>query len=313
MVRDVLATVVVYAVCSTFAWPFVALALAPRLVARYGAPLVLGAALLYACVSYGGAPERRGGRIFHWANRWWPRLCHSYFPVELRVDVAALPERFVLALHPHGPYPLSASLLMPQLALLDDERLRRVRFAAASAVFFLPFVRDMYLSLGCIEASRRTLRSALADRGLSVAILPGGEQEQLLPTSAETEDVVEPRDGLFRLALETRTPLVPCFAFGERDAYTASTFGLDRRRGWVERYRVGIPCAWGRHRWFPCVPRRSPVKIVVGDALPRVDGEDVPALRRRYRRAVDALYEAHRTSPKALRWVAPPARGKKGA
>ena len=49
--------------------------------------------------------------IFHWANRRWPRLCHSYFPVELRVDVAALPERFVLALHPHGPCPLSASLL----------------------------------------------------------------------------------------------------------------------------------------------------------------------------------------------------------
>jgi len=39
---------------------------------------------------------------------------------------------------------------------------------------------------------------------------------------------VLPRDGLFRLALETDTPLVPAYGFGERDARGAAT-GSPRR------------------------------------------------------------------------------------
>jgi hypothetical protein len=94
----------------------------------------------------------------------------------------ALPERFILALHPHGPFPLSASVLMPQLARFGEtlsDLFSKVRFAAASAVFWLPCVREMYLSLGCVEAGRKSLEKCLTS-GHSIAILPGGEDEQLL-------------------------------------------------------------------------------------------------------------------------------------
>ena len=220
-------------------------------------------------------------------------------------------------MHPHGPFPVSASLLMPQLArfgaALGNDIFCNVRFAAASAVFWLPLVRDMYLWLGCIEASRKVLAQAL-DNGLSVAILPGGEQEQLLvcPDESSFEDVVVPRDGLFRLAIASGTPILPIFSFGERRTYKASSFLLATRLRWVRKYRVGIPCAWGSHVWFPFVPKRQPITIVVGPAIPveqvqqdqrgpsvmedvQVDAR-VEALRAVYMQRVEALFEAGRRS-----------------
>lgn len=208
-----------------------------------------------------------------------------------------------------------------------------MRFAAASAVFALPLVRDVYLALGCVEASRQTLRGVLAaDHAL--AILPGGEAEQLLVPDVEdrVEDCVEPRDGLFRLALEARAPILPAFAFGERDAYTASAFGLEARLAWSRRYRVGVPCAWGRHWWCPpvlyrytesffslapghgaCqVPRRGPVTIVVGRAVaapPAAARDAVAEYKRRYRAAVADLFAAHKHAVpgdyghRRLRWL----------
>jgi len=187
--------------------------------------------------------------------------------------------------------------------------------------------------VGCIEAGRHVLTCAVG-KGLSIAILPGGEQEQLLvcPDSSPYEDVVPPRDGLFRLAIANGVPLVPAFSFGERRAFTASNFLLPFRLRLVQRHRIGVPWAWGRHKWFPFVPHPTPVTIVIGKPLPLVtaatspgmvgasvpsigkgsssssssssgfagdsDGDKaaVAALRARYLSAVEELFEAHKGS-----------------
>jgi hypothetical protein len=244
---------------------------------------------------------------------------------------------------------------MPQLAKFGstlDDLFAPVRFAAASAVFFPPIVRDMYLWLGCIEAGRKTLSKALGQKSLSVAILPGGEREQLLvcPDSSPFEDVVPPTDGLFRLALAHGVPLVPCFSFGERRAYTASDFLLKQRLNLMVKHRIGIPWAWGCHAWFPFVPNPVAVTIVIGKPLSlaaaplggassssssssgsdnssgvtSADKKDqdadkaaVAALRARYLAAVEELFEAHKSCDevakrKKLRWIERPRAGGKG-
>jgi 1-acyl-sn-glycerol-3-phosphate acyltransferase len=335
---------IVYGVSSTFAWPLLLL-----LLLWHPTNLKLSLVLVYCLYTYGvfrgGRPERRKGRVWWSLNRFWP-VCHGYFPVSLRVwdgssfsaapnkrHLRVLPRRAIFAMHPHGPFPLSASLLMPQLArfgsgLLEDI-FANLRFAAASAVFWLWLVRDMYLWLGCIEASRSVLTRALTS-GLSVAILPGGEHEQLLvcPDDSPFEDVVAPRDGLFHLAITTGTPVVPVFSFGERRSYTSSSFLLDSRLRWVRRHRVGIPWAWGAHWWFPFVPRPGvPITIVVGPAIPVrpvtpdaagrtiLDDSELDArvedLRRTYMQRVEALFESQKgvdevAARKKLRWVPRP-------
>ena len=232
----------------------------------------------------------------------------------------SLPKQYIMAMHPHGPFPVSASIVMPQLARFGEplgDLFEPVRFAAASAIFALPLVRDMYLWLGAIEAGRKTLLHALS-KGHSLAILPGGEHEQLLvcPDGSPFEDVVPPVDGLFRLALETQTPIVPVFSFGERRSYESSSFGLSFRVGLVKKYRIGLPIAWGRHKWFPFVPNPVPITIVVGKPIPLQSlpssgdlGAAVAELRSSYLSAVQELFEAHKgscevASRKTLRWVA---------
>lgn len=331
-------TVLVLVASSTFFLPLLAgyllLLLARGLGWPNGPAMAVSLCLAYYFGSYWSRPERRQGRCIHKLNRFWT-LCHDYFPVRLwvwdgerpsdiprREHAMALPkDPFLLCLHPHGPFPLSASVLMPQLSLfgskLHDYIFEKTRFAAASAVFWLPFVRDMYLALGCIEASRRTLTAALT-KGFSVAIMPGGELEQLLvcPPELEYEDVVTPRPGLLKLAVSQGAPIIPAFAFGERRAYTSSTMLLSLRLRWVRKYRIGIPFAWGRFPWFPFVPRQEPIAIVLGKPLlvekvadpstPQFDAA-VSALRQRYEAAFTHLFDAHKAAHgaghKTLRWV----------
>lgn len=341
LARQALTLAIIYGVSLVFLWPAALACLLKVFAESLGWPVGHTLVILVTCValcwSYDGS-ERRTGRACNALNKIWP-VSHGYFPVSLTVwdgrtfssrpsshHLAVLPDTYILALHPHGPFPLSASLLMPQLAVFGaalGDCFARLRFAAASAVFWLPVVRDMYLALGCVEASRKTLTHVLM-HGYSVAILPGGEHEQLLVCADDSpfEDIVAPRDGLFRLAIETGSPIVPAFSFGERRSYTSLDFLLSWRLWLVERHRIGIPCAYGRHWWAPFVPKPTPVRLVVGKALqlPRVGAADngepdldaaVADLRARYLTAVEGIFEAHKGSDevarhKTLRWVQRP-------
>jgi 1-acyl-sn-glycerol-3-phosphate acyltransferase len=133
------------------------------------------------------------------------------------------------------------------------------------------------------------------------------------------EDVVVPRDGLFRLALSTNTPIVPAFAFGERRSYESSDFLLTIRLSWVKKFRVGIPVAWGKHKFFPFVPKQCPITIVVGkptlyETIPLNepgsldDTSAIESLRERYIKAMNELFEEHKGADevaqhKKLRWL----------
>ena len=332
LVHRVARASLVWLVSWTFALPLVG-AMLLRRVAATSVVAALALALGYAVVSYDGC-ERRDGRVALRLTAWWP-ICHGYFPVRLHFAAEgvvapsggpidprwgarlrrALPTReraHVLAFHPHGPFPLGASVVMPNLVRLgrglgDDVgggHFDRVRMATASAVFALPLVRDMYLSLGCVSADRATLRGVLA-RGHTVGILPGGEREQLLvaPHEAPTEPLVRPRDGLLRLALEARAPIVPVFVFGKRRAYGALSVGASARVTLARRFRIGVPAAYG-FVCAPFMPRAVPIDVVFGGALDVarfVDGDggapsaaQVEALREAYCEAVAALFESHK-------------------
>jgi len=144
---------------------------------------------------------------------------------------------------------------------------------------------------------------------------------QVCLESSPYEDLVVPRDGLFRLALTTGTPIIPSFAFGERRLYESSNFMLKIRLNWVKKHRIGIPVAWGKHKIFPFVPRGFPITIVMGKPIPLLksssgdDTANIEKCRRDYMTAVEELFEAHKgcdevARHKKIRWVARPNSGK---
>ena len=117
----------------------------------------------------------------------WFLPCHDYFPVRLLVwDGAgfksdpneghqrlfdAEKERFIFGMHPHGPLPLGAALLKPQLSRWPFIS-KHVLVGVADIIFFIPLIREFYLWFGSISVGKRSLLYNL-ERGKSIVLLPG--------------------------------------------------------------------------------------------------------------------------------------------
>ena len=217
------------------------------------------------------------------ARRRWPGFvspwtrCHHYFPVKTLMwngkTFTAMPEvahysvfseerSYIFAASPHGPVPVGAAVLGPQLARWPSLA-QRTRTGVASVCFYIPFVRDFYLWFGSIDAGRRTLRKALTD-GLNVIILPGGIKEQLLVCGPlEDRVVLKNRKGVAALSIETGAWIVPVYIFGERRAYSVNAGVFHDISAALKRY-CGIGLPFVRGRWWTLTPFAVPITIVVG-------------------------------------------------
>jgi len=72
--------------------------------------------------------------------------------------------------------------------------------------------------------------------------------------------------GFVRIAMETGTPLVPCYSFGENQVLRGSGFLIGPRLWIARRFRVGLPLFTGR--WglpYPfAMPLPTKVTFVIG-------------------------------------------------
>jgi 2-acylglycerol O-acyltransferase 2 len=92
--------------------------------------------------------------------------------------------------------------------------------ATIPLAFFLPFYRDLVLSMGFCSPSRQSLESVLqSGPGRSVAIVLGGAGEALVSTPGSNRLILKKRLGFVRLAIQKQASLVPVFSFGETDLY----------------------------------------------------------------------------------------------
>lgn len=281
----------VFVCAHTFLYPLVFAVYAYWVWTTFSAPWCygpVGFALLYAA-SYNGAERRFARRWPAFVAMW--RACHPYFPVRMLMwdgrrytsepndghlavyNNGPSGRRFVFGIHPHGPLPVTASMMIPQLSQWEEIG-RNIRFGTASAVFTVPFARDFYLWLGCVDASRAVCDNVLR-QGLSLGVCPGGIEEMLARPSAATEEIVlSRRRGFVRLALKYRAALVPVFGFGERLAFRSSDACGDARRWMGAKWRVGLPIVWGR--WFTLMPFSTPFTIVVGKPIDVSGAPEVP-------------------------------------
>lgn len=183
--------------------------------------------------------EYRGERriimpsIFHRVLYWLFRAMGSYQVINSVItplDIRDGP--YILGLHPHGLFPIGTlgCFTMPHdmdtigrtMPILLS---RRLKCGIASFALYLPIFREIFLWLGAIDCSKPVLQGQL-DAGDSIAVFVGGAQESEYSGRGSTSLIIDKRNGIFRLALETGAKLVPVYTFGNNNMFRAYQWDL---------------------------------------------------------------------------------------
>ena len=151
----------------------------------------------------------------------------------------------------------------------------------------------------CIPAKYEVMKETLV-KGESLAVALGGINEIMESTPGQMRLTLSRRRGVFKMALETGTDLVPVLSYGENELYTPAGWGwLDALNRRLVPWGVcfPMPSLESCMNWVGLFnrPLRSPVRTVIGSRLvvekvDKVDDAAVEALRDRYFAALRALY-----------------------
>eukprot|EP01028_Stygiella_incarcerata_P005347 TRINITY_DN2260_c0_g1_i1.p1 TRINITY_DN2260_c0_g1~~TRINITY_DN2260_c0_g1_i1.p1 ORF type:complete len:377 (+),score=67.00 TRINITY_DN2260_c0_g1_i1:151-1281(+) len=206
-------------------------------------------------------------------------------------------EQYMFVVHPHGMLALGRVAF----SMIPDQWNKlfpgiRKRSLTATAAFFIPFIRELWLWTECVDASRQTADHCLSEKGgrYSLCVYPGGEREQLLTQTHKYRVFLKHRKGFVRLALRHGTPLIPVIAFGETSLYNALHWLLGELRIWIaKRTRISFPVFTGK---FIVLPHRAPLSVVVGSPMeiphiPHPTDADVAKWHAKYIDALSKMFE----------------------
>jgi len=176
----------------------------------------------------------------------------------------------IFAVEPHDVLPYGVFAFNPGLKYFPGKVGDTCSVLMSSAVFYIPFIKQVYSWVGVDPVCAKTFRSKL-ERSQPLAFIPGGVQEILLMDPANPSDILmylNTRKGFIKMALEYGAPIVPVFIFyldGRYDWWFPgeNTFleGLSRKIGFVPLLftgRFGIP-------FF--IPKPKQLHLVCGKAI----------------------------------------------
>ncbi len=202
----------------------------------------------------------------------------QYFQVSHKIYCDLKPDQQVIVgVHPHGIHCLPLS----SFTWLDGEWAKRFPShkmvgLAASVIFWIPMLREVFLWSGYVDASRHVAQRALKHGG-SLYVCTGGEAESLMTVQGKDIVVLNHRRGFIRLALSYGADLVPTYGFGNTDMYTTLPWAHKLRMWLSKAYQIALPLFYGR--WFTMTPYRCKVTVVSGPAIvvpkPEVKGGQV--------------------------------------
>ena len=209
------------------------------------------------------------------------------------------PERALYLWHPHGMLSLTPII----------HTIRRKLGKIACVQFFhkVPIVRDMYHFVGSVPSEYSAMKNTLEKESLSV--IPGGTREMMVSTSKTMRLILKDRTGVFKLALQTGTPIVPVLTYGEEELFPQLDMPILRsiNQWFYSNWKFAIPfmsitsiANWLHLADSPLPPIRSyagePIEVA---KILEPSMEQIQELRKTYCDNLERLFRE--TAPKRLK------------
>lgn len=202
-------------------------------------------------------------------------------------------DHYIFMWHPHGVFP--TSLYFHTASLLTDApiAIKESKTVAFSNLQWLPFTTEIFHETNIIPSEYHDMKNALKEGSISLS--PGGMREMLYKDTA----LLLRRRGIFKMALESGTPLVPVISRDEAQIFKA----VDLPE-WIQNilkpYDLCIPIpTWKTISRFLGIlhnPLKDPLYSVIGEPI-LVEKVEIPTeqqiskLREKYIEALKLMYK----------------------
>ena len=200
-------------------------------------------------------------------------------------------DRSIYMWHPHGVFCLSQFFHIG--TNYTNWTMRNIKGTAFSLLLWLPFMKEIYEELGAISTDYCPMKETLLNN-VSVSVAAGGMREMLYEDSA----ILSKRRGIFKMALETGTPLVPIVSVNENSLCSIVDIPWIQDKLKVYDMCVPIPTFKSIYKMIGILnkPLKEPIFSVVGNPIPvtRIEHpteEDIAKLRKQYITQLKELYK----------------------
>ena len=192
---------------------------------------------------------------------------------------------------PHGL--ISVSSVLFNGGLCKHPNYRANHAVTLPFYHYFPVIGDIMRHLGSIPSDSGSITKTL-QKGESVSVMLGGVREMLTAEGKHMKLYIRNRTGIFRIALETGTPLVPVLTYGENELFPRSNewwaTDLNNLLHSYAGMAVGIPTWKALQNWLELSYRPlKPIVTHVGSPIPA--SGDIPTLRNTYIKSVEDLFK----------------------
>ncbi|VVU95403.1 Diacylglycerol acyltransferase [seawater metagenome] len=239
---------------------------------------------IYICDIYLIQPQNNISRSNKFIKKWkgWKQI-FNWFETKIHLDdnvVIHKNQTYIIGMHPHGIFSWGNGMLLTESVLGDyycqnaccrnkfkqtfEEK--KMCFAGASIIFKIPFVRELCLALGVIDASEKNIIKALKNN-ISVGINIDGIAGVLACKPGKDAVVLKNRKGFIKLALKAGVSIIPIYQFGLVDNYNTRLDFLKPIQVFFHKYlKCGLPIFFTNNYGF--LPYRNPkLNIVLGKPI----------------------------------------------
>lgn len=172
--------------------------------------------------------------------------------------------KYIYMWHPHGAF--SSSMFFHSTTEFTEWpiQLKDIRCVALNIVHCFPFMSEIFEKLHIIPSNYHTMKNALQDNSISVSA--GGMREMLYEDTA----LLARRRGIFKMALETGTPLVPVISLGDTKLWEIVKIP-DCIQDVLEPYDICLPIPTLKSLWKSISllqnPLKDPIITIIGEPI----------------------------------------------